>query len=288
MENDYLIFTDVSADVNLQYAQEQKIRFVPMYITVEEHEILCDGHYSAEFIHSFYDGLRNGTMCRTSQVNPQMYIDLFQPLLEQGNNILYISLSSGLSNTYSSACMAIRELEETYGKNRVYVVDSLSASSGINILVEYAVKQRNQKIELKDTVQELLKLRTQIGAYFIVDDLIYLKRGGRISAATALAGTALNLKPILCITPEGKLEPIAKKRGYKAAMQYLLEQYRGNEAHTAYIIHGDNEQNALRLEELLRSEFPKIKTEVVALNPVIGTHTGPGLLALLYIKRDFC
>lgn len=285
MQQSYLIYSDISADLPAAYARERGIRFVPMSYTLGDEERVCDRMEDEEVLKRFYGGQRAGSLTRTSQISPQVYIDLFRPILEGGTSVLYLSLSSGLSGTYQSSCAAAEDLNAEFPEARLRCVDSLSATGGMGLLLASAADNRDAGMSLEENAAWLEENRLRVCHWFMVEDLQYLRRGGRISAATAVIGSALNIKPILTIADDGTLLTIAKARGEKAAIRQLAEYYdltaSGGEGERILVMHADNLPAAERLEGELKSRNPAARLARVYLNPIIGAHTGPGMCAFV-------
>lgn len=282
----YEIFADVSIDIDQKAAEENDIRYVPMEYVLGEETHHCDGPESDEMMHRYYDKLRNKATTQTSQITPYHYMTVFEPYVKEKRPLLYISLSSGLSNTYESAKMAVQTLEETYGEVSIEVVDSLGATGGMGILVESACKNRSAGMSLQENAAWLRENAKKINYWFKVEDLMYLKRGGRVSAATAVVGTALNIKPILTIKLNGKLDSIAKKRGDKQAVRYMLEQFERtldtSAGSVVYICGADCPEEAQALKQLVLERHPELTVRTTMLSPIIGAHTGPDMLSLIH------
>lgn len=221
----YLIFSDVSLDIDKNFADSHDVRYVPMEYVLGDETFHCDKPESDSMMHNYYEKLRQKVKTQTSQITPTHYMDLFEPLIKEGNDIVYLSLSSGLSNTYESACLAARNLKEDYPDAVVEIVDSLSATGGMGLLTESAFANKEAGMSASENAEWLRKYALKVRHWFKVEDLMYLKRGGRVSAATAVVGTALNIKPILCINREGKLDTIDKKRGNKLALKALVDKF---------------------------------------------------------------
>lgn len=283
--NDYLIYTDASADIDPAVIERYDIRFVAMNYTVGEEERLCVNLESPEFLKKFYDAQREGRETRTSQVTPHAYMETFAPLLKEGKSVLYLSLSSGLTKTFDSVCLAAAELAEEYKDAKVVAVDTLCATGGMGLLLEAAAENRAAGLSVDENADWLNTHRLEVAHWFMVDDLMYLKRGGRIPATTAVLGTALNIKPILKIDDEGKLITLDKKRGYKLAMKELANKYtatRDESKNRIYIVHGDCPDRADELEQMLKEINPHADITKMMLCPIIGAHTGPGMLAAIF------
>lgn len=282
----YLIFADVSLDIDMEFARENDVRFVPMEYLLGEEVFHCTQPESDEMMHEFYEKLRKKIPTQTSQITPNHYIDIFEPLAKEGQDILYISLSSGLSNTYESALLAAQNLKEDYDTVSIEIVDSLSATGGMGLLVETAVANRKAGMSLSDNAADVRDHANHLQHWFMVENLMYLKRGGRVSAATAVMGTALNIKPILTITADGKLDTIDKKRGTRMAIKYMLDRFEATYdpayGTTVYIAGADCREEEENLKNQLLLKYPELTVKMTMLSPIIGAHTGPDMLALIH------
>ena len=284
----YLIVMDASADIDSKVFIEEDIRFIPMQYSLNEEMRESKGIESEELLKSFYDSQRSGELTKTTQITPYQYINFFSKLLNEGYSILYLSLSSGLSSTYQSAMLAASELNDEHKDEKVYVVDSLGATGGIGVLLELACKYRKEGKSIEENCALLNNAKLKLHHFFMVQDLMYLKRGGRVSGATAVVGTVLGIKPILKIDENGKLVSFTKRRGNKLALEELAklfnENYELNDS-PIYVVDGDVKE----LGDFLASEIKKIDPNAVVkrnmLSPIIGAHTGPGLVAVCFIGK---
>lgn len=284
----YLIVMDASADIDSKVFLEEDIRFIPMQYSLNEEMRESKGIESEELLKSFYDSQRSGELTKTTQITPYQYINFFSKLLNEGYSILYLSLSSGLSSTYQSAMLAASELNDEHKDEKVYVVDSLGATGGIGVLLELACKYRKEGKSIEENCALLNNAKLKLHHFFMVQDLMYLRRGGRVSGATAVVGTVLGIRPILKIDENGKLVNFAKRRGNKLALEELAklfnENYELNDS-PIYVVDGD----AKELGDFLASEIKKLIPEAVVkrnmLSPIIGAHTGPGLVAVCFIGK---
>lgn len=284
----YLIVMDASADIDSKVFLEEDIRFIPMQYSLNEEMRESKGIESEELLKSFYDSQRSGELTKTTQITPYQYINFFSKLLNEGYSILYLSLSSGLSSTYQSAMLAASELNDEHKDEKVYVVDSLGATGGIGVLLELACKYRKEGKSIEENCALLNNAKLKLHHFFMVQDLMYLRRGGRVSGATAVVGTVLGIRPILKIDENGKLVNFTKRRGNKLALEELAklfnENYELNDS-PIYIVDGD----AKELGDFLASEIKKIAPNAVVkrnmLSPIIGAHTGPGLVAVCFIGK---
>lgn len=286
---DYVICMDASGDIFREVAQERGVEFVPMEYSLGEEMRTSHGCEEDELLKRFYDGQRNGDMTRTSQISPFIYEEYFERFMEEGRSVLYFCLSSGLSATYESCQLAAKNLKERYPSLDVLPVDTLAATGGIGILAEEAIKNRDAGMSLQDNFRAVEALVPSLRHFFMVQDLMYLKRGGRVSAATAIVGSALNIKPILKIDENGKLVTIDKKRGNKSAMlalfTYFKENYNPQLCRTIYICDGDTPELAEDLAARVKEEAPDAVVRRTMLSPIIGAHTGPGMLSMILIGK---
>ncbi|MCI8544097.1 MAG: DegV family protein [Lachnospiraceae bacterium] len=286
---DYVICMDASGDLLGEIARENGIDFVPMEYSLGEEMRTSHGGEDEAVLKKFYDGQRKGDMTRTSQISPYMYEEYFKKFLEAGKSVLYFCLSSGLSNTYESSMLAAGNLKEEYPEQEILPVDTLAATGGIGILVEQAIENKRKGMDIRRNYEAVRALVPKLRHFFMVQDLMYLKRGGRVGAATAIVGSALNIKPILKIDENGKLVTIDKKRGNKAAMTalftYFKDNYNPELGNTIYICDADTPELAEALVEKVRAEAPDAVVRRMMLSPIIGAHTGPGMLSMILLGK---
>ncbi len=287
--DDYIICMDASGDIARDVAIENGIDFVPMEYSLGEEMRTSRGCESEELLKKFYEGQRNGDLTKTSQISPYMYEEYFKKILELGKSILYFCLSSGLSSTYQSAMLAAESLKEDYPEVEVIPVDTLAATGGIGLLVEKAIENKRHGMTIHENLEAIQAGIPKLRHYFMVQDLMYLKRGGRVSAATALVGSALNIKPMLMIDENGKLVTVDKKRGNKAAMYSLFtffkENYNPELSTKIYICDADTPELAQSLVEKVKEAAPGVTIRRTMLSPVIGAHTGPGMLSMILFGK---
>lgn len=284
----YQLFSDATLDLPHTTIEELDIQVIPMHFDLAENSYR---HFEDErelSLEEFYRQLRAGAPAVTSQITPVVYEDLFEPVLQAGQDILYIAFSSGLSGTVNNAVLVAGQLEEKYPGRRVVVIDSLCASIGEGLLVYYAAKKRLEGLSLEALAAWVMEYRTRVAHWFTVDDLNHLKRGGRISAVEAIVGTALNIKPILSVDGEGKLTVMAKVRGSRKALEYVLSRLSAEgkdlEGQIAIVAHADNPADAETLADLVRQTGLVKDVLISKIGPIIGTHTGAGMTALVFLK----
>lgn len=287
--NKYVIMMDVSGDVCPETLKKWDLKFIPMQYSLGEEMRTSYGPEDSEVLKRFYDGQRTGDLTKTSQITPFQYEEYFEPYLKEGYSVLYLCLSSGLSSTFSAACLAKDSLKEKYPDLDVFPVDSLAATGGMGVLIEEALKNRELGLNVEENYNQIISLVPRIKNWFLVQDLNYLKRGGRISSTTAIFGTMLNIKPILKIDEKGKLTTIGKKRGNKMAVNELVELFSTHYDSTAskivYICNADCPDLGDLLAEKLLEKYPDLEIKQATLSPIIGAHTGPGMLILSHIGK---
>ena len=284
---DYIIITDSSCDLTPALASEAQIEVIPLQLTMEgkEYRNLLDG--SDIDPKTFYTKLREGVTASTSAVNPDVFSEAFKKILNQGKDILYLGFSSGLSSTFHASTIAAEELMQEYPDSKIYCVDTLAASLGQGLLVFLAAEKKKAGAAIEEVRDFVEQNKLHLCHWFTVDDLNHLKRGGRVSATTALVGTMLNIKPILHVDDEGHLINVGKVRGRKASIESLLAHMKESAINpsqqTVFISHGDCEEDALTLKKMVEKEFSPKRIEINTIGPVIGAHSGPGTLALFFL-----
>ena len=280
----YQIITDTACDFPMEMYKELDLIAVPLTVLYKGESYT---EYTEEWLKGLFDGLRAGEMASTSAINPDGWATAIEPVLQQGKDALVLTFSSGLSTTYQSAMIAADELLEKYPDRTIRVVDTLCASLGQGLLVWYACKKRDEGMDLEQLTRWCEENRMNLCHWFTVDDLMCLKRGGRIGAASAMIGTMLQIKPILQVSGEGKLVNTAKVRGRKASIQRLAdlmgETQLPGENDTVFICHGDCHADAEYLAQLVKEKYGVKDVFIYYVGAVIGSHSGPGTLALFYI-----
>ena len=283
----YQIITDSGCDLPKDKLEQLGVTLVPLTVNFRG-ENLDDS--VDEGIKTLYDGFRTGEAATTSAINPSRWAAAMEPVLQEGKDILVITFSSGLSTTYQSAVIAANELLENYPQRQIKVVDSLCASLGQGLLVWYACQKQSQGLSLSDLAVWLEENRMRLCHWFTVDDLMYLKRGGRVSATTALLGTMLNIKPVLHMDNEGHLINMSKTRGRKAAIDALaakaLQLGLPGRNELMYICHGDCLEDAEYLAKKLKETTEVKEVFIGYTGAVIGSHSGPGTLAVFFLGSE--
>ena len=284
---DYVIVTDSSCDLPAGMAEELELVVLPLsfHLSGKEYRNYLDGREMP--ISEFYGHIRAGEPCTTSAVNVDAYKNAMEPLLKEGKDILDIAFSSGLSATYSSAKIACGELSEKYPERTVCAVDTLCASLGQGLILWLAVQLKRQGKSLPEVRSWVEENKLHVCHWFTVDDLNHLKRGGRISGASALFGTMLNIKPVLHVDDEGHLIAMSKVRGRRASLDALADRMEKTAvdpaSQTVFISHGDCREDAEYLAGELKRRMNVRDVVIGVIGPVIGTHSGPGTIALFFV-----
>lgn len=281
---DYIILTDSCCDLSAEMAAELELCVLPLSFVMEGKEYFnfLDNRDIAPG--DFYSRLRNGSLGTTSAINVAVFTETMTELVSQGKDVLCIAFSSGLSTTYQSACIAAGDVMASHPDSKILVCDSRAASLGQGLLVYLAVQEKRKGKSLEEVRDFVEQRKDHIDHWFTVDDLNHLKRGGRVSAAAALLGTMLQMKPVLHVDDEGHLIPVSKVRGRKASVNALLEQMDQlvEDPSVVFISHGDCEDDAKGLAEAIRAKYKVEKLVINYVGPVIGNHSGPGTLALFF------
>lgn len=287
---DYVLFSDSTTDLPQRLADELQICIIPLGFHLDNKSYLnyLDARQLAP--EEFYRTLKNGKLGTTSQINTATFQEVFSSVLEQGKDVLYLAFSSGLSGTYQSAVIAAQELKEKYPNRTVCVVDTLCASMGEGLLVYLAAKMRLDGKSLQEVAQWAENNKQNICQWFTVDDLMFLKRGGRVSGTAAVFGTMLGIKPVLHVDSEGHLIPRQKVRGRKASLDALVERLAQTgidpKNQTVFISHGDCAEDAHYVEDRLRQKLGIENIVINFIGPVIGCHSGPGTVALFFLGNE--
>lgn len=284
---DYIIMTDSCADLSAAEVQAMDLTVVPLHYELDGVEYINYPNHSELDPEEFFARVSAGAACKTSAVSVGSFVDEMTPILEAGKDILYIAFSSGLSTTYQSGCIAADDLRAEFPEAKIEVIDSLSASRGQGRLVMEAVAEKNKGKSLEEVAEFVRQSILHNIHWFTVADLNQLKRGGRISAATALVGTMMNIKPVLRVSDEGKLESVSKSRGIKAALTELVNQMEKTGTapladQTVLICHANCPDNVEFVSKLLRERFGVTDIRAEFIGPVIGAHTGVGTLGLFF------
>ena len=288
--SDFVIFTDSSADLSGEMVSQLDVQVLPLSFILEEHAYFNYPDNRDMDPHLFYDRLRRGGMATTNAVNVAQYTEALEPFLQAGQDILILAFSSGLSTTYHSSLIAVEELSAKYPGRKLYAVDTLCASLGQGLLVWYAARERDRGHSIEEVRDWVEDRKLNLCHQFTVDDLHFLKRGGRISAATAVVGSMLHIKPVLHVDDEGHLISIGKARGRQASLKALVDRMEetaiDSGSLTVFISHGDCLEDAQTVADMVKKRFGVQEVYINYVGPVIGAHSGPGTVALFYMGTE--
>ena len=287
---DYVIFTDSSADLTAELVQELGVEVLPLTVLIGEKPFLNYPDNREIDPKDFYDQMRGGAMPTTSALNVGQVTDAVEPILQSGRDVLFLAFSSGLSVTYNSVRLAAEELSEKYPESKFLVVDTLCASLGQGLLVYHAVAQKKAGKTIEEVRDWAETNKFNLCHWFTVNDLMHLKRGGRVSAATALVGTMLSIKPVMHMDNEGHLIKVSTARGRKASLLGLVDQMEKLAIDPAdqvvFISHGDCLEDAQFVADEIKKRFGTQEFRFNHVGPVIGAHTGPGVVALFFLGKE--
>ena len=285
--NNFVIYTDSACDLKPDVLKSLNVECIQLSFRFDNED--KDYLNNEMDINTFYKRMKNGETAKTSAINPETFSHRFEELLSEGRDILYIGFSSGLSTTFNSARIAADELKAKYPERKIICVDSLCASAGQGMLVYLAAKKRDLGADLETVAEYIEGIKLNLCHWFTVDDLVYLKRGGRISPTVAIVGGILGIKPILHVDNEGKLVNVSKVRGRKASLNALLDKYgelAENKQGTVFISNADCQEDVSYLKTQFKERYNAEIEIVTDIGPVIGAHSGPGTMAVFFLGKE--
>ncbi|MCH5152697.1 MAG: DegV family protein [Clostridiales bacterium] len=286
---DYLLFMDVSGDIDRSYVEQGKVKLLPMEFVINgEVYTYTDDEQGMNAV-QFYDFVQQKLPMSTTQISPAKWVEFFEPYAKAGQSVLCLCLSSGLSSSFNSACLATEELKEKYPDVDILVVDSLRATGIEGIICERMIENKDKGLTIKENHDDLLEFRNKTFACAYVDDLDALKRGGRISKTVAFVGGLLGIKPLIQFLPNGTLDMWGKQRGYKMSIHNMVQYYLGkadvDNSHTVYITHANDEAYANELAQEIKAVSPLAEIKIRLLSPIIGVHLGTSAMVLAFIGK---
>lgn len=288
--SEFMLMTDSSADLSQEMVQELGVTVLPLSFTIQGKVYRNYPDNREMDLPLFYDMLRAGELATTSAVNVAEYTQAVEPILQEKKDVLILAFSSGLSSTYQASVLAAEELREKYPDRKIYTVDTLCASLGQGLLVYLAVQEQRKGRSIEEVRDWAEAAKLHLCHQFTVDDLHFLKRGGRISATTAVVGSMLQIKPVLHVDNEGRLINIGKARGRQASLKALVDKMEKTVTEegkkTVFISHGDCRKDAVAVADMVRERFGTQDIRINYVGPVIGAHSGPGTLALFYLGTE--
>ena len=286
--NNFVIFTDSACDIVPSMLDEWGVGCVSLAFRFD--------HIDRDFLNhempikEFYEHMRRGHVAKTNAVNAESFREYFEPVLASGKDLLYLGFSSGLSTTYQQGKLAAEDLAEKYPDRKIITIDTLCASAGQGLLVKLTVDKKNSGATLEETAAYAESLIPKLAHWFTVEDLVYLKRGGRVSPAVALVGGMLNIKPLMHVDDEGHLIKVGTIRGRKASLKAmadkLFETADDVTGGTFFISHGDCADDAALLCEMIRERGGNAVEVITNVGTVIGAHSGPGTMALFFVAKQ--
>ena len=283
----FTIITDSNCDISQKIVDEIDVKVIPMEYRLGDDVYNHFPDEREQSISEFYNKLREGIQSSTAQVNMMTYMENARPILKAGNDVLFLIFSSGLSGSFNSCQLAINELREEFPDRKIIAVDTLAASMGEGLLVYYAAAQRKAGKTIEETAEWVEKNRLFVAHWFTVDDLHFLHQGGRVSGASAVVGSMLSIKPVLHVDEEGCLKPVSKIRGRMKSLDTLVtklsETIDTKLGDTVFISHGDCEDDAKYIYGKIKNKYGIKRIEINNIGPVIGSHSGPGTVALFWM-----
>lgn len=286
---DYKIITDSTCDLPPKVISDLDLHVIPLEYSINGTSYVQDIFDHGEKTINFYEALRNGESSKTSMINTAQFMNVFESYLEKQIDVLHISFSSGLSGTYQAAVLAKEELDIKYPDRKILVVDSRAASIGLGLLLYHVAQKKKENYSIEEIASWIEDHKFSVCHWFTVEDLNHLKNGGRISPLSAHMGTALNIKPILKMDYDGKLVNDGKVVGRKKSLLKLVMKMKEDaftpEDQTIIIAHGDSLKDAQWLENKLRKELHVKDIIMSYVGPIIGSHTGPGIIALTFLGK---
>ncbi len=286
----YILLTDSCADLSQEQYKELDIEMIPLTFLLEGKSYENRPDESSMKFSEVYGKLREGANIQTSAINVEQFRNAYLPYLQKGLDILYIGFSSALSGTYSAGCIAAQDLAEEFPERKILTVDSLGAALGQGLMLYLTAKKRLSGASIEEAAAYIEELKLQLCHWFTVDDLFFLKRGGRLSGATALIGSALGIKPVLHVDNEGHLVKVSTVRGRKNSLKALAEKMAATAIdpanQTIFIGHGDCREDAELLAQMIKDSCGYKDIHIGYVGPVIGAHSGPGTIALFFIGSE--
>lgn len=285
---DYVIFTDSGCDISPELLDKWGVLHKSLNFRFDGEE----KEYSNEDmpVSQFYQKMREGSVAKTSAVNAETFAVAFEEIIKEGKDILYIGFSSGLSTTYNSARLAAVQLSEKYPESKIITIDTLAASAGQGLILKLALDKKSEGAAIDEVAAFVEDIKFRISIWFTVDDLVYLKRGGRVSATAAFFGNMLGIKPVLHMDDAGRLVPVSKVRGRKTSITAMADKYGELATNLGgadiFISHGDCLSDAQYLADLLKARYGASVDLITDVGTVIGAHSGPGTLALFFVGKN--
>lgn len=288
MAQNYAIVVDSTTDITSQLATDWNVEIIPYIFTLDGKDYYNHLDYRELSVKDFYNKLREGKMATTTQVTAHRYREAWEPFLKDGKDILYMCLSSALSKSYDQSCIAANELREEYPDRKIITIDTKAASLGQGLLAYLSSKARAEGKSVQENADYIESIIPRLNHWIVPDDLHHLHRGGRLSGMSAFIGSMLSIKPVLAIIKDGSLAPVTKARGWAKALDFILGKMEELEytAEDLFIAHSDHSERAEQTKQAVSTKFGDKNFVINSIGPVIGTHTGPGTIALVFIAKE--
>ena len=284
---DYVFMTDASCDLTEKQVNEIGVEVLPMEFHMDDKSYLHYTDARMMSLEEFYGKLKKGVYSKTTQINYSSFTTYFENYLKAGKDIIYTGISTGLSGTFNTCMMAVKDLKEKYPERKIIAIDSLCDSAGLGFLVYLAGKKYAEGISIEELAEYIEDTRLKVCHWFVVEDLDQLKRGGRISTVTATFGKALQIKPLISVDDGGHLINVGKIRGKSNIISTLVKHLERDaddlKNSLVFIAHADNKEGALQLQKAVKGMCKE--TQICDIGPVIGTHVGSGMLAILFLGK---
>lgn len=284
--SNFEIYTDSSCDLSQDIIEKYNIKVMQLEVTIDDNPPVLNRDIEPK---ELYDKLRSGSMAKTNAVTPGFFEENMRNTLKEGKDILYIGFTSALSVTYNNGVMIMDELKEEFPERKLLYIDTLCASVGEGLLVHYAVLKREEGASMEEIYDGIMAMKDKIHHQVTVNDLFFLKRGGRVSSTAAVAGSILSLKPMIEVDVEGKLNTLGTIRGRKSAVRELVSKMKATADIDAwkhvFIAHGDCQEDAEHVKAMVEEAFPNAQVHLSYVGAVIGAHTGPEVIALCYLGK---
>ena len=285
---DYIIATSSTSDLPRTWLEAHGVPFIPYTYSVGE--TVFEDDCREESRQKVYEGMRKGDFLKTAMINEFEYEEFFRSLMQEGRNVIFLDMSREMSSSFVNAGLAAENIREEFPEQTLYIMDTLCISGGLGLLVEQMVLRKEQGMGFEEVIAWGEENKLKIAHRFTVDDLNYLKAGGRVSNASALVGSLLNIKPVLYVPDKGTLDVVKKARGRKAALKSILDgvihdlSESGAEGREIHILQADCREDAEKIRDGIKAAFPGVgNITITSLGVVIGAHCGPGLLTVFYL-----
>lgn len=285
---DYTIVTDSGCDLSHEMVEKLGVKVVPMGLLIDGKDYKHYSDYRELSLEDFQSKIKAGHIGKTSCINMMDAMNIMREIIETGKDVLYISFSSGMSGSYQAACLAAREISEEYPEANVEVIDTFAGCVGLGMLTYLAAKRKKMGESMAQVAEYIKEIRLKINHFFMVEDLGYIQKTGRISTISAIMGTALGIRPIFKLDNDGKVALVEKIRGRKTGVRNLIEKAktRCSKPDTFFVAHMDAEEDANTVANQLREEHPDAEVIVAPVGPILGNNTGPGALAVIFYGEE--